>query len=295
MDKLIITVTCDGSMSYPEIPYARPIEDVRFYAEEYNRSVYAGASICHIHGVHWLEEELQPDGRKLSKIDFDGWQELNDRIRGHANPIMQYGIASARMSDKIKLMKQGPDLMSYCFNAHDEYFQPDKGKTPKEIYALHPRHELREFLENCNENHVKPECEMFQFGSFFNVAALREEGLFNPNERIYCTLFISWPGGTWTPPTTKALQVYVDHLPENMVWNTSCMDYNVPLNWRVLAVAIILGGNVRVGWEDNPFIEPGIYAKTNAELVEKIVTLSRMLGREVASPNEAREIIFRKL
>ena len=51
----------------------------------------------------------------------------------------------------------------------------------------------------------------------------------------------------------------------------------------MLTLAIMLGGHVRVGWEDNPFLEPGVYAKTNALLVEKIVKISRMLGREIAS------------
>jgi 3-keto-5-aminohexanoate cleavage enzyme len=56
-------------------------------------------------------------------------------------------------------------------------------------------------------------------------------------------------------------------------------------------MAILLGGHVRVGMEDNPFIRPGEYAKSNAELVEKIVRISRELGREVATPSEARKIM----
>lgn len=295
MDKLIITVTCDPTMSFPETPNAKPIEDVKFYAEEYNRSVDAGASTCHVHGVHWLEEEMQPDGRKLSKVDFNGWQELKDRIKDHCNPIMQYGIASARMNDKKKLMEQGPELMSYAFSAHDEYFQPNPDKPAKTIQALHPLTELREFLTACREHGVKPEVESFQFGALFNMMKLREEGYFDPTTRIYTTFFISWPGGAWTPPTPKALQAYVDHLPENVVWNVSAMDYNPALDWRMLATSIILGGHVRVGWEDNPYLEQGVYADTNARLVEKIVRISRDLGREIASPEEAREIIFRKI
>lgn len=295
MDKLIITVTCDSGMSYPENPYYKPIEDVKFYADEYIRSVNAGASICHVHGVHHLESEVQPDGRKLSSIDFDGWQELNDRIKAKCNPVMQYGIASARMPDKKKLMDQKPDLMSYAFSAHDEYFQPNPQKPAVTIQALHPLSELREFVTACYEKGVKPEVESFQFGALFNMMKLREEGLFDPKTPIYTTFFISWPGGAWTPPTPRALQAYVDHLPENVVWNVSAMDYNPSLDWQMLATSIILGGHVRVGWEDNPFLEPGVYAKSNALLVEKIVRIARDLGREVASPEEARQIIFRKI
>jgi 3-keto-5-aminohexanoate cleavage enzyme len=64
-----------------------------------------------------------------------------------------------------------------------------------------------------------------------------------------------------------------------------------PTHWQVLTQSILLGGHVRVGMEDSPYLDGGItLAKSNAELVEKIVTISRQLGREVASPKEARMI-----
>jgi 3-keto-5-aminohexanoate cleavage enzyme len=288
MEKLIITVTCDSSMSYPDNPYCPPIENVKAFADEYIRSVNAGASICHVHGVHYLEDELQPDGRKLSKIDHDGWQELHDRIKEKVNPVIQYGIASARMEDKIKLMDQKPDMMSYAFNAHDEWFQPDPNKPAKEIYALHPRAELRTFLEACRNKNVKPEVECFHTGAFFNLQALVKENLFK--DKIWTTLFF-WPGGTWTPPTVKALINFVDHLPPNCNFNVSAMDYDPNVNWRLLTHAIMIGGHVRVGFEDNPYLAPGVYAKSNAELVEKIVRIAREVGREIATPDEARKII----
>ncbi len=293
MDKLIITITCDSTMSFPENPYCHNIEDVKFFADEYNRAVDAGASITHIHGVHWLEDKIQPDGRKLSRIDFDGWQELHDKIKGHTNPIVQYGIASARMSDKIKLMRQHPDMMSYSFAAHDEYFQPNPSKPAKEIYAIHPRSELKEFLQGCLDNNVKPEVECFHMGAFFNANALREEGLFKTGEKLYGTLFF-WPGGAQTPPTYKAMMNFVDHLPKDFTFNVSTMAYDPNIDWQLLTMAMMLGGHVRVGWEDNPFVRSGVYAKTNAELVDKIVRIAKELGRDVASPEEAREIIFGK-
>ncbi len=59
----------------------------------------------------------------------------------------------------------------------------------------------------------------------------------------------------------------------------------------MLAHSIALGGNVRVGWEDNPYIRDGVFAKTNAELVRRVVEIARGVGREIATPQEAREII----
>jgi 3-keto-5-aminohexanoate cleavage enzyme len=63
------------------------------------------------------------------------------------------------------------------------------------------------------------------------------------------------------------------------------------MGWTVVAAAISAGGHIRVGMEDNPFITPGQYAKSNAELVEKCVRIARDIGREIASCDEAREII----
>ena len=66
---------------------------------------------------------------------------------------------------------------------------------------------------------------------------------------------------------------------------------NPEKQWSILALAVALGGHVRVGYEDNPYIAPGEFAKNNAVLVERMVGIARGLGREVATPDEARQIL----
>jgi 3-keto-5-aminohexanoate cleavage enzyme len=61
--------------------------------------------------------------------------------------------------------------------------------------------------------------------------------------------------------------------------------------WPILAMAAALGGHVRVGYEDNPYSAPGEFAKSNAVLVERMITIARGLGREIATPDEARAIL----
>ena len=61
--------------------------------------------------------------------------------------------------------------------------------------------------------------------------------------------------------------------------------------WRLLPMAIALGGHVRVGWEDNPYLPDGSPSRSNAELVDVAVRMAREIGREVATPAEARTII----
>ena len=289
MDKLIITVTVDSTMSYPGNPLCPPTEDTTAVAEEYIRAVNAGASITHIHGVHNLEHEIQADGRRLSKTNFEGWRDLQEKIKAGCDPIMQFGIASARFDEKVRLMDLHPDMMSIAFNAHDEFFQPDPAYAANEMYASHPRDELVGYSRAAIEKGVKVEVESFHTGAFWNMEFVAKQGLLP--EPIYTTLFLGWAGGCWTPPTPKALIDLVDHLPKGHVinWNTSVMD--PPTQWQILTKAIMMGGHVRVGWEDNPYLEDGTLAQTNALLVEKIVRIARELNREVASPAEARQII----
>jgi 3-keto-5-aminohexanoate cleavage enzyme len=289
MDDLVITVTCDSSMSYPLNPNMPPIEDTEAVGQQYVDAVNAGASICHHHGVHYLETEMAEDGKKLSRIDLDGWQAVTDKIRSvGTDPIIQYGIASARLPEKIALMKQGPDMMSYAFNVHDEYFRPDPAHPAVEMYALHPRDELEEASTAALEHGVKLEIECFYTGAFWNMEYIRGQALLeNP---VWATLFLGWQGGAWTPPTAKSLIYLVDHLPANVNWNVSIMDPKT--QWPLAAMAIGLGGHVRVGWEDNPYLPNGELSAHNAQLVEVIVKMAETMGRTVATPETARKIVF---
>ena len=272
-------------MSYPGNPSMPPIEDVDAVADEYIRAVNAGASIVHHHGIHYLEREMQADGRRLSRIDFDGWKRLTEKIRAACNPIVQFGIASARLEEKIRLMELKPEMMSYAFNAHDEYFRPDPAYPANEMYALHPRDELETFCRAALERSVKTEVECFYTGAFWNLEFVRNQGLLE--DPVWATLFLGWQGGAWTPPTHDALLYLVNHLPARVNWNVSVMD---PMQWRLHALVIAMGGHVRVGWEDNPYLPDGTLAQTNAELVEVVVEMAEAVGREIATPDEALEI-----
>lgn len=287
MDKVVITVTVDSSASYPRNPHMPAIEDVKAVADEYVRAIDAGATIVHHHGVHHLEEEIQADGRRLSRTNYQGWADLTESIRSRRDAIVQFGIASARLEEKIKLLDLGPEMMSFAFNAHDEYFQPDPAYPAIEQYSIHPRSELEAFCAAARGRGVKPEVEAFYTGAFFNLEYVRARGLLD--DMVWVTLLLGWKGGGWTPATPDALLYLVRHLPPNVNWNVSVMDPQ--MQWRLLALALGEGGHVRVGWEDNPYLPDGTLSRSNAELVDTIVKLARMMGREPASTSEAREIV----
>ncbi|MGH8915088.1 MAG: 3-keto-5-aminohexanoate cleavage protein [Acidimicrobiia bacterium] len=289
MDKLIITAACDSSVSYPSNPNcpAPTRENTGVIAEEYVRCIDAGAAISHLHGVRKLESELQADGRKLSRLDIDGWREITDGIRAERDTIIQYGIAGARFEDRVPLLDLGAEMMSVAFNAHDEHFQPDPDYPPNCIYSLHPIDELRDYARELPRHGVKPEIEVFHSGAVWNLGKLHSEDLLT--EPLWATLFLDWEGGSWTPPTEAALLYMTDLLPDFVNYNVSVMSPTT--QWKLLSMVIGLGGHVRVGAEDNPYLSPGELADTNARLVEKIVRIADGQGRDIATPAEAREII----
>jgi len=257
-------------------------------AADYVRSVNAGAAICHLHGPYTVDAKIQADGTKLSDLDIPGWRRLRAGITDHVDAIIQYGIANGRFPQRKLLMEdQRPDMISTCFNAHDECFDYEPGREPVELYAIHDREELKEYCEITRRLGIKIEVEAFHYGGVWNALRMMEKGLLDGP--VWTTFFLGWKGGCWTPPTPQAMVYMADHCPPDFIWNTSVMD---PVEqWKVLSNAITLGGHVRVGMEDNPFLTPGEYARNNAELVEKAVRIARDIGREIASPDEARAML----
>ncbi len=134
---------------------------------------------------------------------------------------------------------------------------------------------------------MKLDIECFQVGAFWNLEHIRAQGgLIDP---VWVTLMLGWGGGGWTPPTIDSVLYLQRHLPPGVCWNTSIIDPGSA--WKLIPTIIALGGHVRVGWEDNPYLPDGSLAASNAELVETVVQIAERLGREVATPAETREIL----
>ena len=99
MEKLIITVACDSRTSYPINHLCPPQEDIAGVAQQYIDGINAGAAIAHIHGRRTLEESMQADGKQVSIIHHEGWKALQETILAKTEPVMQFGVASARLAE----------------------------------------------------------------------------------------------------------------------------------------------------------------------------------------------------
>jgi 3-keto-5-aminohexanoate cleavage enzyme len=135
---------------------------------------------------------------------------------------------------------------------------------------------------------VKPEIEVFERGMINNALRLVKKGLIEGP--LHFDFVLGVPGAC--PGTPEDLMHMVRFIPEDATWTVAGIGrHELPL----ATMAIILGGHVRVGFEDNVYYSKGVLAKSNGQLVERIVRIAEELGREIASPDEAREILYLNL
>jgi 3-keto-5-aminohexanoate cleavage enzyme len=258
-EKLIVTVTPNQSWMHPELEgYPRTPDEM---ADSVERCYKAGASIAHIHSQGKQRETIR-------------------KIRDRCEIIVQVGLSGEPLESRKPIFEEKPDMMSIILTHHDEQFARES------FNILHTKPELEEYSALCLKHRVKPEFEVWHLGAIWNLMELERKHLVR--KPYFLSIFFGWPGGSWTPPTADELLHRVSHLPLGSLYTTSVMGEGQP---PLLALTIALGGHVRVGMEDNPFLEDHGPAKDNSELVAQVVRLSRGMGREVANPREARKMI----
>jgi 3-keto-5-aminohexanoate cleavage enzyme len=131
---------------------------------------------------------------------------------------------------------------------------------------------------------VKPEIECYDVAMINNALFLNEIGVLEKPMHFQCVMGIL--GGI--PATVDNLNHMVRQIPNDSTWSVCAIGLS---EFPMITMGIIMGGHVRVGFEDNFYIEKGKVAKSNAEMVEKVVRIARELGREIATPEEARKIL----
>jgi 3-keto-5-aminohexanoate cleavage enzyme len=253
---LVIVATPNICWLNPKVDYPRKAPEI---IEEAFRCLEAGASILHTHA----------EGQ---------WAEVINGVRAKCGIIIQSGMSSIPLEERIELFEQHSDMVSIIANHHAEAFS--------EVLCdvLHPLSELEEYAAACRKYGVKPEWEIWHAGSIWNLNKLIEKKLLDPP--YITTFFLGWPGGTWSPPTVQEYLYRRSLMPKDCVVTVSIM---CPEQMDILAAAIINGDNVRVGTEDYPYLQNGKVATTH-ELVKEIADISRSLGRDVATPAIAREL-----
>ena len=151
-----------------------------------------------------------------------------------------------------------------------------------EFIFTNPFAEITEIVEAMNGVETKPEMECFDVGHVANTFPLIDQGLLKPPFQY--SLIMGVLGGV--PPTVQGLLSMVNTLPPESDWEVIGVSQD---QWRMVSGAIALGGNIRVGLEDNFYLSEGEMAGSNGDLVEKAARMVRDQGRRVATVQECRE------
>ncbi len=161
-------------------------------------------------------------------------------------------------------------------------FTTGSNNLPKMIYENSPQ--FIEYLAQVyKETGVKPEIEVFEAGMINNALFLHKKGLIEGS--LHFDFVLGAPGSL--PGTARNLLFLAESIPFGSTWTVAGIGKaEIPL----AAVAIVLGGHVRVGLEDNLYMPDGSQA-SNPRLVEKVVAIAGEIGREIATPEEARSIL----
>ncbi len=269
MDKLIISACICGAEvtkeNNPAVPYT--VEEV---VREAKSAYDAGAALIHLH-VRW------DDGTPTQ--DKGRFQEMVDAIRKECpDVIIQPSTGGAvGMTDLERLQSTEitptPEMATLdcgtCNFGGDDIF-------------INTDNTINNFGDIMQERGIKPECEVFDKGMIDLALKSAKKG------HIKYPIHFDFVLGVQMTATVRDLVIMATSIPADSTWTATGIGKNA---WGIAAATIAMGGHVRVGFEDNVYMSKGVLAKSNGEMVERVVQMAKLLNREVATPAEAREIL----
>jgi len=295
-EKAIITAAITGSIHTPVMSPYLPITPKQII-DEAVAAYEAGAAVAHIH-------VRDPEtGRPTPDINLVG--EVVKGIKGRCNMILCIttggGLGMTAEQRLIPVSTFKPELASFnagslnfaLFHALDKFkdfkfeWEPQYLGMTEDFIFPNTFKSMREFTVIFNENGTKPEFEVYDSGMVNNVAFMIDKGYVK--KPIYLQFVMGVLGGI--TPSSENLLFLVDYA-KKLIGD---FEFSVCVAGRaqftICTQSLLLGGNVRVGLEDNLYLDKGVMAKSNAEQVAKIARIARELGIEPASPDEARKIL----
>lgn len=275
-NKVIITVAVTGAWPLvtkamnPAVP-----EQPEEIAETAYSCFQEGAAICHIHA---RDKEGKSTGAK------EVYQDIHDRIRAKCNVIVQDstgGGPNLSIEDRIACIQAKPDMASLNMGSMMRISGPYKGVP----WSNMPE-DIESYVTKMRQAGVKPEMEVYGHAMLREVNSLIKKGLIEKPHYINFVMGMTYQGAVEATP--KHLSSLIDFLPQDAIFNVTAVGAaQVPLT----TMAMILGGCVRVGLEDNLYYCKGELAASNAQLVARTVRIARELNKEPATPEEARAIL----
>ena len=276
--RVIVTCALTGVLARkeqcPAIPYS-PVE----IAEEAQRAYEAGAAVVHIHA-------RRPDGSPSWESSVFG--EIKDEIRKRCPVLLNFssgGIGLPIQERTRHIVDHKPEIAALNMGSMNYaiYSRKQKAFYHDHVFA-NPFKDIQYCLEQINQAGAKPELECFDVGHVANAEPFIDMGLLKAP--AHYSLILGVLGGIPAKPGNLACMAA--NLPQGAHWEVIGIGRD---QWRLLEEALDLGGDLRVGLEDNFYLPSGEMAASNGELVDEAVRRIQERGKQVASIDEARRLL----
>lgn len=277
-DKVVVTCALTGVLANrrqcPGIPYT-PVE----IAEDAKRAYDAGASVVHIHARN-------DDGSPTFEPSV--FARIKEEVRKRCPIILNFstGVLGDDVSQPVEIIKTvRPEIAALNMGTMNyAKYSESKKQFVFDMIFPNPYGKILKLLEAMNEAGVKPELECFDTGHNAGIKPLLHMGALR--EPYQFSFIVGVLGGI--PQSVESLQLQTKIMPAGSDWEVIAISHG---HWRMLATALVLGGNIRTGLEDHLYLPGGAMAQNNGELVEVAVRMTRDVGREPATVEEARKIL----
>lgn len=265
-EPVVLTCAVAGGIvtGNPNQPHSR--DDV---IREVLAAARAGASVAHVHA------RSEDGGITQSPDDYAA---IREAVRAESDIVLNFttgGRLGMPPEERRRSLEAYPDLAS--LNCGSINFGPD------DVVFLNPRSLIEDLADEMDRRGIVREYECFDFGMAVTARRLAESA---PGASGMMHLVLGVIGGA--PPTVESVTMFARMVPEGVPWMVTAIGRH---NFPIMAMTIALGGHVRTGLEDVVYVAPGKYASSNAELVERAVKLSEAIGRPVATPAQAGELL----
>jgi 3-keto-5-aminohexanoate cleavage enzyme len=282
-DPVVISCSISGVIANrdqgPAIPYT-PEE----YAAEARRAVDEGASQIHIHA-------RKPDG--TPSYEVEDFKAITEAILAEVGDVVinySTGAIGIPIEKRIEYLRElKPDVAALNMSSmnYAKYSSRRKDFVFKAVFE-NSFDTIIEFLTAMKELGVKPEHECFDAGHVANLDPLIDMGLLEPPLQISLVMGVN--GGI--RPSARNVAFMSEQIPGGAEGENQWQVIGISRDqWRLLGAALVLGGNVRAGVEDNLYLPNGEMAKSNGELIAKARQMAEDVGRRVATVDEARELL----
>ena len=296
MSKRVVTAAITGAIHTPSMSPYLPITPEQII-DEILAVHDAGGTLCHVH--------VRDKDTGQPATDLDSYREIAGAVKRQCDIILCIttggGLGMTAQERVLTVTTLKPEIASFnagsinfgIFPALEKYkeftheWEPEYLAMTEDFVFTNTFKTLREFSAFFKETGTKPELEVYDAGMINNIARLIEKG--HVQKPVYIQFVLGVLGGiTPSPENLMFLKNYADRMIGDYEFSVCGAG---KAQFSMCTQSLLLGGHVRVGLEDNLFLEKGVKAKSNAEQVAKIIRIARELGIEPATPAEGREIL----